>query len=219
MTARPHDAHARIEGVGELFALRPGRIALTAALEPAIRVVGWVGYFLGRDRDATEAVVRGRLLGGAGPRWRIGRGVDFVGSARRFRLGRNVCLYGRTYLNANGPAGLLTIGFHSHVDQGCVLYGQGGLEIGAECAVAAGVIIYSQTNADQQRDGTPVTLQPTCYEAVVVGDGCWIGAGARIIPGVRIAAGVHIAAGAVVTKSVTEPSLVAGVPARVVRSL
>ncbi|MFD2134657.1 acyltransferase [Novosphingobium resinovorum] len=54
---------------------------------------------------------------------------------------------------------------------------------------------------------------------IVVGDGAWIGANAIILPGVHIGNGSVVAAGAVVTRDVPENSLVAGVPARIVRTL
>jgi acetyltransferase-like isoleucine patch superfamily enzyme len=53
----------------------------------------------------------------------------------------------------------------------------------------------------------------------VIGDNVWIGAFATILPGVVIGSGSVIGTGAVVTKSVPENTLVAGNPARVIRSL
>jgi acetyltransferase-like isoleucine patch superfamily enzyme len=54
---------------------------------------------------------------------------------------------------------------------------------------------------------------------IVVEDFVWIGANATILPGVTIGRGSVVAAGAVVTKDVEENSLVAGVPAKKLKSL
>lgn len=54
---------------------------------------------------------------------------------------------------------------------------------------------------------------------IVVEDGVWIGTRALICPGVTIGAGSVVAAGAVVIRSVPPNSLIAGVPAKVVRKL
>jgi serine acetyltransferase len=54
---------------------------------------------------------------------------------------------------------------------------------------------------------------------VRIGDGSWIGTRAVILPGVTIGRRVLVAAGAVVARDVPDDSLVAGNPARVVRTL
>ena len=54
---------------------------------------------------------------------------------------------------------------------------------------------------------------------VTIGDNVWIGAGAMILPGVTVGAGSVIAAGAVVNRDVPAFTLVAGNPARVVRTI
>jgi len=53
---------------------------------------------------------------------------------------------------------------------------------------------------------------------IVVEDGAWIGAGAIVLPGVRIGRGAVVAAGSVVTRNVEADTVVAGVPARFVKS-
>jgi maltose O-acetyltransferase len=56
-------------------------------------------------------------------------------------------------------------------------------------------------------------------EPVVIGNDVWIGGKVTIIPGVTIGSNVVVAAGAVVTKDIPDNSLVAGVPAKVIRRL
>jgi acetyltransferase-like isoleucine patch superfamily enzyme len=61
-------------------------------------------------------------------------------------------------------------------------------------------------------------FHPNWYpDAVVIGDGVWISTRAIILKGVQIGDGAVIAAGAVVTRSVPEQTLVAGVSARILR--
>lgn len=204
------------ETMDGLRALHPARLFFAELLEHFIRMAGWVGAVVGKDREGVELVLRGRILGGRAT-WRVGRNVRFVGACRQFRLGKNVCLYGNSYFNAGGPSGAILIGADSHVDQLCVLYGQGRLEIGSSCAIASGVIIYSQTNADTAKDGSPVAQQPTSYAPVKIGNGCWLGAGGRIIPGVTLGDGCHVGAGAVVTGDLPPFSVAVGVPAKVIK--
>jgi acetyltransferase-like isoleucine patch superfamily enzyme len=52
-----------------------------------------------------------------------------------------------------------------------------------------------------------------------IGRGAWIAAGATVLQGVTVGDDAVVAAGAVVTKDVPPRTLVAGVPARVIRAL
>jgi acetyltransferase-like isoleucine patch superfamily enzyme len=54
---------------------------------------------------------------------------------------------------------------------------------------------------------------------VVIGDKVWLGARVTICPGVRIGEGAIVAAGAVVTKDVQPRTVVAGVPAKVIKQI
>lgn len=178
-----------------------------------------LGRLSGREPHGVEAVLRGHLLGpsGAGARLRLGRNVQFVGPSSHFALGAGVSLSGNNYLNANGTQGSIAIGERTHVDQFCVLYGQGGLRIGARCAIASGVIVYTQSNQYESAPEVDVIEQPVVYAPVRIGDDVWIGAGAVILPGVCVGDHAVIGAGAVVRSDVPAWSVVAGVPARFVR--
>jgi len=54
---------------------------------------------------------------------------------------------------------------------------------------------------------------------VFLEDDCWIGAGTIILPNVIIGKGALIGAGSVVTKNVEPYSVVAGVPAKLIRKI
>ena len=175
----------------------------------------------GLERTGVEARLRGLVfrprLPHSSPKLRVGRNVELVGSLSRFRFGAEVSLLGNAYLNATGEHGFLAIGARTHIDQFCVLYGQGGLTIGSRCAIAAGVIIYTQSNQFHHDPLADIIDQPVVHSPVVVGDDVWIGAGAVVLPGVEIGDHAVVAAGAVVRTSVPPWAVVAGVPARIIR--
>lgn len=56
-------------------------------------------------------------------------------------------------------------------------------------------------------------------EKVVIKNDAWIGTGVIILPGITIGEGAVCGAGAVVTKDVPPNTIVAGVPAKVIRKL
>jgi carbonic anhydrase/acetyltransferase-like protein (isoleucine patch superfamily) len=111
----------------------------------------------------------------------------------------------------------IRIGNRSAVGAGSMLSGQGGIRIGDDVILGPGVRIFSE-NHDFDALDRPIRAQGQTRAAVTIEDDCWVGAGATILAGVTIGTGSVIAAGAVVTRDVPALSVVAGVPARVIRS-
>ena len=109
----------------------------------------------------------------------------------------------------------LRIGRNVFVNQGCRLDDIGGIEIGDDVMLGPGVrIISSGHPLDPGRRRRQVTAAP-----IVVGRNVWVGAGATVLQGVTIGDDAVVAAGAVVTGDVPPAVLVAGVPARPVRTV
>jgi len=65
----------------------------------------------------------------------------------------------------------------------------------------------------------PVHRKSLICTPIVIKQKAWIGAAATILPGITIGENSVVAAGAVVTRDVPPNTIVAGVPARVVKSL
>ena len=64
----------------------------------------------------------------------------------------------------------------------------------------------------------PMRDQGVKREPIVVEDDCWIASNSTILAGVTIGHGSIVAAGSVVTNDVPPFSIVAGSPARIIRS-
>jgi maltose O-acetyltransferase len=68
--------------------------------------------------------------------------------------------------------------------------------------------------------GTPALRAGTSFFGPIeIGDGAWLASRVTVLPGVSIGTGSVVAAGALVSREVPPHTLVAGVPARVVREL
>jgi acetyltransferase-like isoleucine patch superfamily enzyme len=102
------------------------------------------------------------------------------------------------------------------IGQGCFIYGAGGVSIGSFVGIGPGVKIHAAYHKD---DGSekPILLQPLVFDLIVIEDDVNIGVGAMIMHGVTIRRGTIVGANAVVTKSFPPRSVIAGVPARLLR--
>jgi UDP-2-acetamido-3-amino-2,3-dideoxy-glucuronate N-acetyltransferase len=80
--------------------------------------------------------------------------------------------------------------------------------------------VFIGPNATFTNDRFPRSkVYPEEFPKTVLRKGCSIGANATILPGISIGEDAMVAAGAVVTRDVPPRTLVAGVPARVIREL
>ena len=91
------------------------------------------------------------------------------------------------------------------------------IKISRDTIIASHVMITSENHGVDPTSETPYYKQPLSTFSVSIGKGCWIGEDVVILPGVTIGDKCVIAAGAIVTKSVPDYSMVAGVPAKVIK--
>lgn len=133
---------------------------------------------------------------------------------RRFWLGRRSVI--ESYCCINNAVGDVTIGDYTRIGIHCTVIGP--VCIGHHVNLAQGITVTALNHnfADTNRriDEQGISTRP-----VVIGDDVWIGANAVILPGVTIGRHVVVAAGAVVTKDVPENTIVAGVPAKVIKKI
>lgn len=116
----------------------------------------------------------------------------------------------------NIPHAGITIGRNSLIGEFNVIRGQGGVSIGDRVYTSPQVQIAAVNHVfdDPTR---PFVEQGITAQGIVIEDDVWIGAGAVITDGVTVGKGAVVAAGAVVTKDVPPHTVVAGVPARVIK--
>ncbi len=110
----------------------------------------------------------------------------------------------------------LTIGEHVNVARGVIVNAAGTVEIDDWVLLGPDVIIYSQDHVFDGID-VPISMAPDRRAPIRIGRAAWVASRAIITAGVTIGEGAVVAAGAVVTRDVPPFTLVAGVPARVVR--
>lgn len=107
----------------------------------------------------------------------------------------------------------LDIGNNVFINQGANICANKSIIVGNNVHIADLVMIHD-TNFHEVEEGEGVTTK-----AIKIEDNVWIGARSIILPGVKIGKNSVVAAGSVVTKNVPKNSLVAGVPAKVLKNL
>lgn len=114
----------------------------------------------------------------------------------------------------NNAVGILKIGDHSRVGLNNTIIGP--VVIGNHVQLAQSVVI-SGLNHNYEDIFVPIDSQGVSTAPITIEDDVWIGANVSITAGVTIGTHSIVAAGSVVTRSVPPHSVVAGVPARVVK--
>jgi acetyltransferase-like isoleucine patch superfamily enzyme len=112
----------------------------------------------------------------------------------------------------------LDIGRRCFLGDECLLDLADAIQLGDEVTLAERVLVLTHTNVGYATHPLQAHFPPSTGP-VVFEPGCFVGASTTILPGVKIGAGAFVAAGSVVTKDVPPRTLVAGVPARPLRSL
>ena len=108
----------------------------------------------------------------------------------------------------------IKIGKNVFINSGCCFQDQGGIELGDGCLIGHQAVIATLNHdLDPNKRGSMIPVK------VTLGKNVWVGAHATILPGVKIGDNAVIAAGAVVTKDVPANTVVAGVPAKIIKTI
>jgi acetyltransferase-like isoleucine patch superfamily enzyme len=116
----------------------------------------------------------------------------------------------------NNAMGDLIIGHDSRIGLHNTLIAP--ITIGNEVNLAQGVVV-SALNHNYADTTHTIHTQGVSTKPVVISDDVWIGANATITPGVTIGRHSVVAAGSVVTHDVPPFTIVAGVPARIIKKI
>ena len=131
------------------------------------------------------------------------------------QIGTRCVLEPMVWLNVVADDACVLVGEHTFVGRGTEVGVLERVRIGAHVLIGPGVFITD--HGHNLEAGRPIGSQGCSSEPVDVDDDVWLGAHAVILPGVHIGSGAVVGAGAVVTRDVAPSTIVAGVPARVIR--
>lgn len=113
------------------------------------------------------------------------------------------------------PGRFIRLGSRVGIGEFAYLGGGGGLSIGDDCIIGQYFSCHPENHRHADYDAL-IRLQGVTRRGISIGPNCWIGSKVTVLDGVTIGAGCIVAAGAVVTRSVPDGCVVAGVPARII---
>lgn len=129
-------------------------------------------------------------------------------------IGTNCLIHSGSIMATYG--GKIILSDQVSINPGTIIYGHGGISIGKMTRIAANCTLIAANHNFNQTD-KPIMDQGLSTKGIFIDDDVWIGTRCVVLDGVRVGKGSVIAAGAVVTKDVEPYSVVAGVPAKLLK--
>ncbi len=131
-------------------------------------------------------------------------------------MGRNVRL--RANVDFGNAPSMITLGDGCYVNRRCTFYADQGsvIELGRNVWLGPEVMLWTGTHQlgpPEKRCGAGIA------GPIVIGEGGWLGARVTVLAGVTVGAGCVVGAAALINEDMPPHSLIAGVPAKVLRSL
>jgi len=127
--------------------------------------------------------------------------------AKTLGFGEGTSIYDNVIVLGN-----VKVGKNSWIGPNVVLDGSGGLEIGSNCSISAGVQIYSHDSIDWAVSGGKKEYN---YEKTIIGDNCYIGPNVIISKGITIGRGCIIGANSFVNINIPNNSKAYGIPIKI----
>lgn len=111
----------------------------------------------------------------------------------------------------------IAVGDNCYICSNLTLLAGANINIGNDVIIASNVLVASENHGIDPESNTPYMNQPLACKEVFIEDGCWIGEKASILSGVHIGKKCIVATNAVVTKNIPDYSMVAGIPAKIIK--
>lgn len=132
-------------------------------------------------------------------------------------IGKNVHIHGDTFIQT-GFGGSVEIGHDTHIQPKCQFSAYlSKIRIGCHVQIAPNCAFYPYNHCVEK--GKLISRQPLKTKGgIIIEDDAWLGFGVIVLDGVRIGKGAVVGAGSVVTHDVPDEAIVAGVPARLIKT-
>lgn len=149
-------------------------------------------------------------------------GADYTTIGDNFTARRNLKMRAFSSFNGDCFNPSISIGNNVSIETDCHIGCINKIIIGNNVLIASGVYISDHSHGAldfSDIDTSPLERSLASKGPIIVEDNVWIGERAVILAGVKIGNNSIIGANAVVTKDVPSYSIVAGVPAKVIKTI
>lgn len=134
-------------------------------------------------------------------------------NATNLKHGKNLTLYPGVYFWGDGE---IVIGDNVDIGIGTIIFSKKKISIGNNVSIAAQCYIIDSNHSmaiDKLINDQPLTYDEN---GIVIEDDVWIAAGSKILKGSKLSKGAVVGAMSLVNTLVTDNSIVAGIPAKVI---
>jgi len=148
-------------------------------------------------------------------------GMDYMEIGDNFHCGRGAWMEAIREYHGQQFQPSLKIGDNFSMQLNCHIGCIESIEIGDNVLLGSKVYITDHFHGNITKDDidVPPILRPLSSKPVKIGNNVWIGDNVCIMPGVTLGNNVIVGANAVVTKSFPDNTVIAGVPARIIKTL
>lgn len=135
------------------------------------------------------------------------------------QIGTNVRIYEVRFINLKNGFKNLNVGNDVHIGSECLLDLEGQISIGHGSTLSPRVLVLSHQDPGSAHNSPLIANFPPSVGSTIIGENCWIGANVTLLSGVTVGNGAVIGASSLVSKSIPESCLAAGVPAKSIKAI
>lgn len=158
---------------------------------------------------------------------RFGKGVNIGNSVvidalskKGVNIGNNIRIGDYTRILCTGSLKKLGAGFeigdNCGIGENCFFGSAGGISIGNDVIMGQNIRFHSE-NHNYNDLSVPIRSQGVNSKGIKVGNDCWIGSGVVFLDGAELGNGCVVAANSVVNKKFGDKSIIAGMPATMIK--
>ena len=153
----------------------------------------------------------------------IGKNSYIGASGKGIHIGENTIILDNAYISIfrfnEDSDSEVRIGNECSISSGVTIHGHNGVVIGDGTIFGPRCTIVTGNHGFISKSTQYRTASIPKQNGVVIGNNVWVGAGCTFLPSVQVGNGAVIGAGSVITKNVPAYTVVAGVPAKIIRPI